>query len=147
MFAKLGRKLQRRRIVKLLSDLDLKTQFESEGRSYVELDKDGNIVEHSSKTCVVVNSDSPPWYETPDLEYEYCGKPVVGHRADFPMCEEHMKLFDPKNNGIDESESLYIDPTDPPDAPKWMSHEAAYGYSCGWTAGYLAALNKDDKTI
>lgn len=31
---------------------------------------------------------------------------------------------------------------DPPDAPGWMSSEAAYGFSCGWSTGYEAALKR-----
>lgn len=27
---------------------------------------------------------------------------------------------------------------DPPEPPIWLSAEAAYGWQCGWTAGYKA---------
>lgn len=29
---------------------------------------------------------------------------------------------------------------DPPPAPAWFSGDAAYGWACGWSAGFLAAL-------
>lgn len=31
------------------------------------------------------------------------------------------------------------DEPDPPDAPVYMSAEAAYGWGCGWSAGYRSA--------
>lgn len=30
---------------------------------------------------------------------------------------------------------------DPPEAPVYMSAEAAYGWSCGWSAGFEAGVN------
>ncbi len=33
---------------------------------------------------------------------------------------------------------------DPPEPPSWLSAEAAYGWSSGWSKGYEAALRKYD---
>lgn len=47
-----------------------------------------------SKTCVVVKPDA----KDIDDPNSRCGQPVAGMRGDWPMCAEHMELFDPANN-------------------------------------------------
>lgn len=47
-----------------------------------------------SKTCVVTTRQGLLCERWPDCDDCMCGKPVVGERAGWPMCEEHYALFD-----------------------------------------------------
>lgn len=46
-----------------------------------------------SKTCVVAIINGDIAY--PGNDYPRCGKPVIGERDEYPLCAEHMALFDP----------------------------------------------------
>jgi hypothetical protein len=53
--------------------------------------------------CVVILDERPEDDEI-DEDYRKCDKPAVGERGGWPMCAEHLELFNPERDKIFKNE-------------------------------------------